>query len=168
MKEKIKVLDVIDLILSIFDETIFCYNYVVETVKDPELKGLFKEILEREKEHRDIFSSLKARVCEDKAIEDELCGPPGMEEFFKFIIDENIFVNRKNKDEVLKGIKDPLDALKLAKEHKKNAILLYQELANYIHDMEARLMIEKVIEEEKRDLAKIYETITKLSTTKQK
>ncbi len=166
MNEKLKFLDVLDLIISMFEETVYCYNYVVETVDNPEIKELFRELVEKEKRHLEVFSSLKSKVCEEKGISDEFCGPPGMEEFFRFIIDENIFVNRKQKDEILKGLKSPIDALNLAKEHKKNAILLYQELLEYIHDMESKLAIEKVIEEEKRDLGRIYEMITKISTGK--
>ncbi|GEM_PF-6839819 len=164
MKGSLKFLDIIDLIISMFDETIYCYNYVVETVQDPEIKNLFRKLVEKERRHLDVFLNFKTRVCEEKGISDELCGPPDMQEFFKFIIDENIFVNKRQKDEILKGLKSPLDALKLAKEHKKNAILLYQELLDYIYDRESRLAIEKVIEEEKRDLGEIYQTITKMST----
>ncbi len=123
------------------------YSTVAKTTTDPEVRQMFLRLAEEERDHAQVFKQILDSIQQSSLA---VFGK-GSIEYMKAILEKGIFENQPNMEQ-LPEIHNFKDALVLAIQAEKDAILLYQEIINNCQSQEAKRTIEKMLEAEKLHL----------------
>ena len=151
--------EIVDIAVGIEESGYYFYTRCREKFDNREFKELFGFLAEEELRHKEIFEKMLG----------ELKDLSGMftEEYFQYlraIGDERVFKNNGDVDRVIKGIASINDVLKVALTAEKDSILWYSELAvMYGKDRDTHLVLERLLDEERRHVVLLLEIKEKLS-----
>lgn len=123
------------------------YNSAARLTDDPEIKQVFHKLAEEEKEHREVFTRIFAGVAGENKMFD-----PATAGYLKAVLSTSLFPDYDQADQTLEGVKTVKDALAVGIQAEKDAILLYHELYQNAVNPETKLVLSKLLEEEKMHL----------------
>ena len=147
--------EIIDLAIRIEKNGENAYRKAQEEVSNPSLASMLQWLAEEEVEHEKWFTRLKEKA--GKLAED-----PKLEEMGKAIL-QGVLGDQafSIKDADFSKIEDINSLLELSVEFEKDTILFYEMLRAFIDDEETLSQLDKIIEEEKRHVQLLEESLEK-------
>ncbi|MFQ5901818.1 MAG: ferritin family protein [Thermodesulfobacteriota bacterium] len=141
--------EILDMALRIERNGEAFYREAARQAKDDSLQTLFKFLEEEEKEHVEDFRELSVLAKEEKIT--ELYDLDYAEEaslYLNALADSEVFTDPNAGAEIVKGIKDDSEAIKIAIGLEKDSILFYYEMLRVVRKEDKRL-VESLISQEK-------------------
>ena len=162
--QNFSVLEAVEVALMMEEEGIRFYTLAERKTGDPEMKKLFTFLREKEHQHietfRRLYSDLAAREADPDA---ELwLLDADVSSYFRAFVESSVLPTKGAADAAIAGLHGVTDILGLALRIEKESILFYHELLAHAPWPEARVLVEKVIAEERRHVAFIHEKLASL------
>ncbi len=144
------------------------YQKARDVVEDPEVKGLFSDLEQREVEHREKFKALRAELPES-AQESTLWDPQGeIDQYLKMTADMHVFKAASPVEEQLEAVKNAADALRLAIQFEKDSILFFLLMQDETGKGKGREFISQLANEEKAHLRMLSKELVRILRGKEK
>ncbi len=127
------------------------YNKVSESLKDENIKKIFKYLAGQEEKHIKIFKDMLSIVKKyepSEAYADEYFG------YIKALSEEYVFTKKKKGKEIADTVKNGKKAVELGLNFERDSILFYYEMKNFVLESEHNI-INGLIREEQRHLKKL-------------
>lgn len=158
------VLEAVEVALMMEEEGIRFYALAEMKAGDPEMKKLFSFLRDREHQHietfRRLYSDLAAREGNPDAelwlLDTEVSS------YFRAVVDSTVFPTKGSAEQAVAALHGVAEILRFALRLEKESILFYHELLAGAPWPEARVLLEKVIAEERRHVVFIHEKLTSL------
>jgi rubrerythrin len=129
------------------------YSGVQKKIKDKNANDIFQYLASEEKKHEALFSEMLARIG-------RIDPPASMKEDYELYVQgiaaSHIFSDDKSAAIASESVQGIQDALNIGITFEKDSILFFREMQNYIPESQ-RKTIEKIVDEEKKHLAKLNE-----------
>lgn len=154
--------EIIDIAVGIEETGYEFYTSCAGQLKDPATSDAFEFLAKEELVHKDLFLSLRDN--------DQETSRPNAEEYYRYlraIGGEGIFEKHKlDINRISSDITAPMAAIKKAFILEKESILFYSEMKQlYGEDREPIELIDKIIAEERKHVAVLYDLSQKIRFT---
>ncbi len=150
--------ELMDIAIGIEENGYYFYTRCREKFSDESYKQLLGFLAEEELRHKDLFEKLLSEIGDIKGI--------FTDEYFQYVRaigDERIFKDHRDVDRVVTTVTTMEDIFKIALTAEKDSILFYTELlAMYEKNREAKTVLNKLINEERRHIVTILEYMEKV------
>jgi rubrerythrin len=158
------ILEAVEVALMMEEEGIRFYTLAEQKTGDPEMKKLFSFLRDKEHLHietfRRLYGELSARSSDPDA---ELwLLDTKVSAYFRASVDATVFPTKGSADAAIAGLHGATDILRFALRLEKDSILFYHEVLANAPWPEAKELIEKVIDEERRHVVFIHEKLASL------
>jgi len=158
------VLEAVEVALMMEEEGIRFYTLAEQKVGEPEMKKLFSFLREKEHQHvetfRRFYSDLTAREGDPDAelwlLDTEVSS------YFRAAVDSTVFPTKGSAETAIAGLHGVTEILRFALRLEKDSILFYHDLLAGAPWPEAKVLLEKVIAEERRHVVFIHEKLESL------
>ncbi|RPI94138.1 MAG: hypothetical protein EHM32_07160 [Spirochaetales bacterium] len=150
--------ELVDMAIGIEESGYYFYTQCRKKFDDPYFTELLTFLAEEEHRHMKLFEKMLGELKETSGVFSE-----DYYQYLKALGDERVFKNNDDVDAVVKTVKSVFDVLKIAMTAEKDSILFYSELVS-IHekDKDARTILNKLINEERKHIVLILELKEKL------
>jgi|SRR5690554_491606 len=136
------------------------YRSAAQKTDDIDIKNLFNELAGWEKQHIEIFETLKASFP-DKDKEKDIYDPENLTHLYlKAVADNEVFV--KGKELSPDNSNSVTEILKQAIEFEKDSVVLYTSMKNLVGDDFGKRHIDKLITEEINHIGQLTKKIQEL------
>lgn len=158
------VLEAVEVALTMEEEGIRFYTLAEQKTGEPEMKKLFAFLREKEHQHietfRRLYGDLAAREGDPDAelwlLDTEVSS------YFRAYVDSAVFPTKGSAETAIAALHGVAEILRFALRLEKDSILFYHELLSHAPWPEARVLLERVIAEERRHVGFIHEKLTGL------
>lgn len=128
------------------------YRLMVEKLDESKVKELFTLLADEEVIHKKTFKEMLSQI---ENYEPPESYPGEYFEYLRAYVDNVLFsINKFDAD--IEKINTSLEAIHFAIEKELDSVLYYQEMRNFVHTHQKKL-IENIIEEERRHVVKLSE-----------
>ncbi len=143
--------EIIDIAVEIEDTGIHFYKKCSEKFKEENLKAIFVKLANEEVKHKELFRDMLKRLPD---IEGEWTDEYYL--YLKALGQSQVFTNIAQMDEIVDGVVDIDDIIKLAISAEKDSILWYNELKDICEkDAETVKILKFIINEERKHILEI-------------
>ncbi|MEE8470783.1 MAG: ferritin family protein [Dehalococcoidia bacterium] len=152
--------ELIDVAVGIERNGAVFYDSLANSTKDSAIRGIYKDLADREREHIEIFQDMRGSAGDYQPQETYT---EEYESYLKALIDSNVFKDTNTATEMAAKVNSDLEAIQIGLGAEKDSILFYIEMRDMIRRSE-RDVVSKVIEEEKshvRQLMDLRKSLTK-------
>ncbi len=146
--------EIIEMAVRIEENGYRFYKDAAESAKTTQLKALFTQLAEEERNHIVSFRDIKSSIADDTP-------PPEFDpyiadanEYLKSMADYEVFTEPDGGDKLSESIFDEQQALEHAISMEKDSLLFYYELIKMVTDKDLTV-VEKLITQEKEHLRKL-------------
>lgn len=139
--------DIAEMAVAIEERGVAFYNKAADNFKDWKISRIFIKLAEEEKEHARIFRRLFAGLKEG----DGVINPAAVK-----------FIRSIHGDKMPVDVGTPQEALAKGIQAEKDSILFYQEIYDHTESEEARVVLNKLLEEEKMHLVDLRSYLEEL------
>ncbi len=125
------------------------YNNVSESLKDENIRRIFKYLSGQEEKHIKIFKDMLSTVKKyepSEAYTDEYFS------YIKALSEEHVFTKKKKGKEVADTVKDGKKAVELGLGFEKDSILFYYEMKNFVLESEHNIIDSLIRELENKSI----------------
>jgi len=129
------------------------YNTLEKSARSEEVKVIFHFLGEEEERHIRVFQGLLSEV---ENYEPKEAYPDEYFDYLTALSRDYIFTKEKTGKRIAETIENDLDAVALGIDFEKDSILFYHEMKNLVW-AKGRDIIDRLIEEERRHLQKLWE-----------
>jgi rubrerythrin len=158
-------LEAVEVAINMEEEGIRFYTLAEERVADPEMKRLFALLRDKEHQHvayfRGVYHGLAAK--EGGADAELWLLDPGVAAYFRAAVESAVFPVKGAAERVIAGLHDVRDILRLALRAEKDSIHFYRDLLDHAPWPDARELLGKVIDEERRHFCIIHDRLRTLA-----
>jgi rubrerythrin len=150
--------ELIDIAIQIEDSGYHFYSSCRSKFDDRGFKELFGFLAEEEIRHKELFEKMLGGMGDIRGVFTE-----DYYSYLKAIGDSRVFKNTADVERLVKEITTINDALKIALTSEKDSILFYTELLSmYESDANAKSLLNRLINEERKHVVTILEISEKL------
>ena len=128
------------------------YKTLANSLNDKDIKELFTNLADEEKEHIKSFQSLYESFKDYKP---DIADDEEYYDYVNMLASMNVFTKKEGMDEVLSKIKDKKDALNMAIQFEKDSIIFFAEIKGLVRESE-RDAVEDLICQEQRHLRRLF------------
>lgn len=156
--ENFSLLEAIELAINMEEEGVRFYGLAIDKARDEEMKDLFSLLREKEYEHINTFRSFHSDMTSSQEYGDAdlYLLDPEVSSYLNAYIESTVFPVKGAAEEALSGIRETKDILKLGMQVEKDSIHYYQELSSHSPYPDAAVVLNKIIEEEKKHLGMLH------------
>ncbi len=130
------------------------YDSLLQVATDLELKDLYSGLAGMERQHIEVFQSLRAGAGSGPVV--PLVDEAEYGAYLKALIDSSVFTDDKVAMEMARNAAGPGEALQLALGAEKDSILFYSEMRELVPQRE-RDAVERIINEERKHVRELSE-----------
>ncbi len=125
--------------------------------------NLFKSLAAEELAHKAIFNALLGKLPKS-VTEDTVWDPDNeLDQYLKMMADEHVFNKSPQEiDRMVENISTPAEAIRMAMGFEKDTIVFFLELQSMTDDQASRSEITKLIDEERKHLARLTDLLSKV------
>jgi len=158
------VLEAVEVALMMEEEGIRFYALAAKKAGDPEMKKLFSLLRDKEHLHVETFRRLYGDMAAREGNHDAELWLLDTEvsAYFRASVDAAVFPTKGSAETAIAGLHGVIDILRFALRLEKDSILFYHDVLAGAPWPEAKVLIEKVIAEERRHVVFIHEKLVSL------
>lgn len=143
---------ILDLCLEMEKEGANFYKALAREEVQEDIRDLFAHLSEEEERHQEQFRDFQKRLGVKRILGEEMAGG---RDYLLAIANAYMFPDVKRAKKEVSQFKTRDEALDFALNQEKNSLLLYEELARFVREPEAREAISGIIAEEKGHIVKL-------------
>ena len=144
---------VLDFALQAEEDGVRFFTKAAEMLKERDLRALFMKLAKEEARHLEEVLSLKEKALK-KGI-NECFASVDVDDDLDAVVRSGIFPKGEGMTRMLEAVSTVEDACKIALQAKRNAVLLYTELAGLSKDKGQKKILERLLAEEKSHMVRI-------------
>ncbi|NLN41345.1 MAG: ferritin family protein [Clostridiales bacterium] len=139
------------------------YTTVGNKLDKEEIKEIFMDLAQQEREHKETFEELYKNAANYKEkFDDTYLFNPDISNYLSAMVETVVFPSDEKLDEILENIDNAEDALKLGIQAEKDSILFYTEMIIYSKLVEAKEAFRKLLNEEKKHLIDLQKKLQEI------
>jgi len=139
------------------------YEDAQKVIDDSGVRKLFEELARAEVEHKKKFESLCAQLSPDVATPVVWDPDNNLDQYIKMMADQHVFLSGTETDELLAGVKNTRDAVKLAIEFEKDSVIFFLSMQEATEGKKGQELVEVLIKEEREHLKRLALELKRMS-----
>jgi len=154
--------EVFNIALKIEENGRLFYETAAAKPFDEEIVKLFKNLAVEERSHKAIFQALLRDLPAGTTGQTVWDPDNELDLYLKMMADEHVFNKDPQAiDQMVGGLSTPAEAIRMAMGFEKDTIVFFLELQSMTDDPESRGEISKLVNEERKHLAKLVDLLSK-------
>ena len=145
--------ELVDIAIGIETNGAAFYKALVNSTRDAMVRGAYKYLADKEREHIEIFQNMLSSLAEYQAA--ETLNEEGTL-YLKALIDSVVFSSDQVARHMAQKVSSDAEAIQIALGAEKDSILFYSEMRDLVRSSD-REVIDKIIREEKSHLRQLTE-----------
>lgn len=137
------------------------YEELSNCAKEKGVLEVAKFMAEEEKRHYEKFKTMLDVIGESHTTPESY--PGEYQQYVKALADSRVFTEEHEIRDECRRLKNDSDAIQMAIGLEKDSIIFYNEMSRFVRESD-RPTVGKIIDEERRHIAKLWELKTKLAT----
>jgi len=139
------------------------YEDSQKNIESAEVRALFADLALQEIGHKRKFETLLAQIPPESTTPAVWDPENEIDQYVKMMADIHVFVSSTSVKDLVDGIKDGADALKLAIEFEKDSVLFFLSIREAASGKNDRELINSLVKEEQEHLRRLTLELRKLS-----
>ncbi|MGA3116795.1 MAG: ferritin family protein [Syntrophobacteraceae bacterium] len=139
------------------------YEESQKNIESAEIRALFVDLALQEIGHKRKFETLLAQLPPEATAPTVWDPQNEIDQYVKMMADIHVFVSSTSVKDLVDGIKDGADALKLAIEFEKDSVLFFLSIREAASGKNDRELINSLVKEEQEHLRRLTLELRKLS-----
>ncbi|MCF8143550.1 MAG: ferritin family protein [Deltaproteobacteria bacterium] len=144
--------EMLDMAVRIEHQGLKFYEACQASQADPEVKEVFKYLMDQEKAHARVFSHMREELREDYTLPESY--PGEMRNYLDAFVKGEVFEDPGQAGEKGSEMKDPVEAVDFGLEIEKASILFYSGMKQYVRASEVR-NVDRIIAEEQQHVKRL-------------